>query len=103
MEAVRRFLKEILATSGRRTDVERNAFWSAAVALIPSDVFLNRKGRAVMRLLDVDYRVVKMAADMRGDLEDGSKKWKLLKTAQHADRTDWSRIAKWLHSDEASC
>ena len=56
-----------------------------------------------MRLLGVNYRVVKMAADMRGELEDGSNKWKLLKTAEHADRTDWSSVKKWLHSDEASC
>ena len=76
---------------------------AAAVALIPSDVFQNRKGRAVMRLLGVNYRVVKMAADLRGELEDGSNKWKLLKTAEHADRTDWSAAKKWLHSDEASC
>ncbi len=103
VNAARRFLKEVLASSGRRTDLERNAFMAAAVALIPSDVFQNRKGRAVMRLLGVNYRVVKMAADMRGELEDGSNKWKLLKTAEHADRTDWSSVKKWLHSDEASC
>ena len=72
---------------------------AAAVALIPSDVFQNRKGRAMMRLLGVNYRVVKMAADLRGELEDGSNKWKLLKTAGHADRTDWSSTKKWLHSD----
>lgn len=76
---------------------------AAAVALIPSDVFQNRRGRAVMRLLDVNYQVVKMAADMRAQLEDGSQKWMLLKTAAHADRTDWSPINKWLHSEEASC
>ena len=103
MNAARRFLKEVLASSGRRTDLERNAFMAAAVALIPSDVFKNRKGRAVMRLLDVNYQVVKMAADMRAQLEDGSRKWKLLKTAPHADRNDWSIINKWLHSEEASC
>jgi hypothetical protein len=103
VNAARRFLKEVLALIGRRTDLERNAFMAAAVALIPSDVFQNRKGRAMMRLLGVNYRVVKMAADLRGELEDGSNKWKLLKTAEHADRTDWSAVKKWLHSDEASC
>ena len=103
MNAARRFLKEVLASSGRRTDLERNAFMAAAVALIPSDVFQNRKGRAVMQLLGVNYRVVKMAADLRGELDDGSNKWKLLKTTEHADRTDWSAAKKWLHSDEASC
>jgi len=103
VKAARRFLKEVLASSGRRTDLERNAFMAAAVALIPSDVFKNRKGRAVMRLLDVNYQVVKMAADMRAQLEDGSQKWRLLKTAAHGDRNDWSIINKWLHSEEASC
>ena len=72
MNAARRFLKEVLALIGRRTDLERNAFMAAAVALIPSDVFRNRKSRAMMRLLGVNYRVVKMASDLRGELEDGS-------------------------------
>ena len=57
MNAAQRFLKEVLALIGRRTDLERNAFMAAAVALIPSDVFQNRKGRAMMRLLGVNYRV----------------------------------------------
>ena len=60
------FLTEVLASKERRTDVESNAFWAAAVALIPADVLVNRKGRAVMRLLDIDYRVIKKASEMRG-------------------------------------
>ena len=83
--AARRFLKEIMATRGRRTDVESTAFWAAAVALIPSDVLQNRKGRAIMRLLDIDYRVVKKATEMRAGLEDGSKKWRHVTTAKHCD------------------
>ena len=72
--AARCFLKEVLASKGRRTDVENNAFWAAAVALIPSGVLQDRKGRAVMRLLGVNYHVVKKLSDMRGRLEDGSLK-----------------------------
>ena len=102
MAAARRFLKEILASKGRRSDIERNAFLAAAAALVPSDVFKDRKGRGVMRLLDIDYRLLKQAAVLRADLEDGSKKWALKKTGPHADRSDWSPVARWLHSEDAS-
>jgi hypothetical protein len=88
INASRRFLKEIMATKGRRTDNKSTAFWAAAVALIPSDVLQNRKGRAIMRLLDIDYRVVKKASEMRG-LEDGSKNLKAMATAKHCDSAWW--------------
>ena len=92
-----------METRGRRTDVASTAFWAAAVALIPSDVLLNRKGRAIMRLLDIDYRVVKKAAEMRAGLEDGSNKWRNIATAKHCDAACRQHIVEWLHSDEASC
>ena len=38
VKAERMFLKEVLASKDRRTDVESNAFWAAAVVLIPADV-----------------------------------------------------------------
>ena len=103
MNAAQIFLKEVLVTKGRRSDADRNAYWAAAVALIPSDVFLNRKGRAIMRLLDVEYRVVKTALDMRSALQDGSRKWTFIKTANHSERKDLSYISRFLHSDRASC
>lgn len=103
INASRSFLKGIMASRGRRTDVESTAFWAAAVALIPSDVLKNRKGRAIMRLLDIDYRVVKKASEMRAGLEDGSKIWKHVTTAKHCDTASWQHVVQWLHSDEASC
>jgi len=102
IKAARMFLKEVLASKGRRTDDESNAFWAAAVALIPADIFVNRKGRAVMRLLDIDYRVIKKASEMRGVLDDGSRRWATVKTSTHSDVSEWSLLVNWLHSDEAS-
>ena len=102
IKAARMFLKEVLASEGRRTDVESNAFWAATVALIPADVLVNRKGRAVMRLLDIDYRVINKASDMRGVLDDGSRRWATVKTSTHSDVSEWSLLVNWLHSDEAS-
>ena len=102
IKAARNFLKEVLASKGRRTDVESNAFWAAALALIPADVLVNRKGRAVMRLLDIDYRVIKKASEMRGALDDGSRRWSTVKTSRHSDVSEWSLVVNWLHSDEAS-
>ncbi len=49
----------------RRTNLEKNFYMTAAVALIPSNVLKIRKGRAVM--------LVKMAADMGARLEDSGK------------------------------
>jgi len=33
---------------------------------------------------------------------DSAAGWKLIKTAPHRDRIDWSPLKKWLHSGEAS-
>ena len=55
-----------------------------------------------MRLLDVDYRVIKKASEIRAGLEDGSKKWVHVRTAPHSDTSVWSLLSDWLHSDEAS-
>ena len=52
-------------SKGRRSDVDANAFWAAAVALLPADLLKDRKGRAAMRLLDINYRVIK-----KGELGD---------------------------------
>lgn len=100
--AAKAFLKEIMLTSGRRTDLEANAFWAAAVALIPADVVLNRKGRAVHRLLGVGPRVIAKATQMRKELVDRSTKWIQVTTASHSDVSAWHLLQEWLHSDEAS-
>ena len=57
--AAKGFFKNLLDSKGRRTDVDANAFWAAAVALLPADLLKDRKGRAATRLLDVNYRVLK--------------------------------------------
>ena len=51
------FLKELMCTRGRRSEVNTNAFWAAAT--MPTHVFENRKVRAVMRALNLSYRTVK--------------------------------------------
>jgi len=96
------FLTEIMATNGRRPDLQANAFWAAAVALIPGDVVLNRKGRAIHRLLGVGPRVIAKATQMRKELIDRSQRWILVTTASHSDASPWHVLDEWLHSDEAS-
>lgn len=91
-----------MATNGRRTDLEANAFWAAVVAMIPVDVVLNRKGRAVHRLLGVGPRVIAKATQMRKELVDRSTKWILVTAASHSDVSAWHVVDEWLHSDEAS-
>ena len=49
------FLNEFMFTKGRRTDLNGNAFWAAAAALVPEGLFNGSQGRAVVRLLDQRY------------------------------------------------
>ena len=51
-------------SKGRRSDVDTNAFWAAAVALLPADLLKDRKGRAAMRLLGINYRVIKKVKEV---------------------------------------
>jgi hypothetical protein len=55
-----------------------------------------------MRLLDIDYRVIKKASEMRGVLDDGSRRWATAQTSTHSDVSEWSLLVNWLHSNEAS-
>jgi hypothetical protein len=110
LQAAKRFLNEMLdaksgKTGGRRSDVERNAFWASVVSMMPRDLLENRQGRAMMRILGIQYRTVKRANTMRKELEDASKGWVMLKTAKHYDRAELHRsiIDKWWHGDEPSC
>ena len=73
LQAAKRFLNEMLATKGRRSDVERNAFWASVVSLMPTDLLENRQGRAMMRILGISYSTMKRANTMRKDLEDSNK------------------------------
>lgn len=94
----------MLATQGRRSDVERNAFWASVVSLMPADLIENRQGRAMMRILGIPYRTVKRANAMRKELEDTGKGWVLMQTKQHSDSSakHIQIVETWWHSDEAS-
>lgn len=71
---------------GRRTDEDRNAHAAALAALLPSDLFENRRGRAAMRLLGLTYRQVKRGTELRGEMEDRAGGWKRIKTSEHYDK-----------------
>ena len=55
LEAASKFLHEVLATKGRRSDEDRNAFWASVVSLLPRDLLDKRMGAAAMRLLKVRH------------------------------------------------
>jgi len=88
--AAKAFLKDMMTTKGRRSDIDANAFWAAATALVPDDAFHNRRGRAVMRLLNLIYRALKKASDLRSSMQDSGRGWKYIHTAPHQDCVDWS-------------
>ena len=53
LEAASEFLHGVLASKGRRSDDDRNAFWASVVSLIPRDAAKKKMIRAAMRLLKV--------------------------------------------------
>ena len=99
LEAAADFLHGVLASKGRRSDEDRNAFWASVVSLIPRDAAKKRMVRAAMRLLKVPKRVVKQAMRMRGELEDRAKGWRRIKSFGHADKVDGAIIAEAWHSE----
>lgn len=88
MNNAREFFESIMVTKGRRSNVDANAFWAVATALLPSSLLDNRKGREAARLLCVSYRVIKKAGELRRELSKGSG-WIHIDSAQHSDRVDW--------------
>ena len=95
------FFTGVMATKGRRTDIDMNAFWAAAAAVVPVSTKKDRKARSVMRVLGLRHDSVKHATEDRGAMADSAAGWRWIKTKQHCDRLDWSPLEKWLHSDEA--
>ena len=52
-------------TKGRRSDIDTNAFWAAAAALVPVTAREDKKVRSVMRVLGLRYESVKRAIEIR--------------------------------------
>ena len=96
------FFTGIMGTKGRRSDIDMNAFWAAAAAMVPVTAREDKLVRAVMRILGLRYESVKRAIELRKAMVDTAAGWKWIKTKEHWDRTDWTPLEKWLHSDEAS-
>ena len=61
-----------LVSGGRRSNTDRNAFWVSAAAMLPQDIFKSRGGRAAMRILGVQYRVIKAAGAGAGTGREGA-------------------------------
>jgi hypothetical protein len=102
VESIKDFFTGAMASKGRRTDLNMNVFYAAAAAIIPKNVRENRQMRAVMRLTGLRYDAVSKALKLRAELEDSANGWRLLTTAKHADRVDWTAVDRYIHSDSAS-
>ena len=97
LETASEFLHSVLASKGRRSDDDRNAFWASVVSLIPRDAARKRMVRGAMRLLKVPKRIVKQAMVMRSELEDRAKGWRRITSNGHRDKVDGSIIAEAWH------
>ena len=102
IKTAKAFFTGIMGTKGRRSDIDMNAFWAAAAAIVPVTAREDKLVRAVMRILGLRYESVKRAIELRKAMVDTAAGWKWIKTEPHCDRTDWTPLIKWLHSDEAS-
>lgn len=86
LETAKVFLTKIFKARGRRSDEDRNAFAAALAAMLPADLFENRRGRAAMRILGISYRQAKLGASVRGELEDRGRGWKRICTSEQSDK-----------------
>ena len=102
IKTAKAFFTGIMGTKGRRSDIDMNAFWAAAAAIVPVTAREDKLVRAVMRILGLRYESVKRAIELRKAMVDTAAGWKWIKTKPHCDHTDWTPLIKWLHSDEAS-
>jgi hypothetical protein len=79
----KRFFTGVMHTKGRRSDIDTNAFWAAAAALVPVTAREDKKVRSVMRVLGLRYESVKRAIEIRKAMVDSAAGWKWIKTAPH--------------------
>jgi hypothetical protein len=79
VEAVRDFLRVLTPHRGRRTDMNANAFWWVVAAVLPQDLLKDRQGRSCMRMLHVNYRVVKKGV-AHGRATEAQGGWQLAVT-----------------------
>ena len=91
----------MLNTGGRRTAVNANAFMAVLSALLPKNVFENRKGRAFMRMFNVNYRTLKKGCQIAAvTASEGC--WRLIMNGLHSNGLLWRHVRAWWHSSEAS-
>lgn len=98
LRAAKSFFGEIMKSKGRRSDIQRNAFVAGLVALLPRDLFENRRGRAAMRLLGLSYRQAKLGSGERAVLEDCGQGWRLWKGGTRKDKVNWRALDAAWHS-----
>jgi len=96
------FFTDVTQAKGRRSDIDTNALWAAAAALVPVTAREDKKVRSVMRVPGLRHGSLKRAAGIRKVMVDSASGWKWIETPLHRDRVGWSSLQKWLHSDEAS-
>lgn len=101
LTAVKYFLKDIMASKGRRSTMNNNVYYGVLAAVLPDTLVQDRKQREVARMLGVKQSVVRKAIDMRSQLVQGEG-WVDIKNAEHTDKVDWDLVRDWLHSDDGS-
>ena len=70
VDSTKAFFTGVMATRGRRTDLDRNVLYAAAAALIPKGVFENKQMRASVRLTGLRHDAVSKAITYRTEMDD---------------------------------
>ena len=100
VDSIKAFFTGTLKTRGRRTDLDRDVFYAAAV-IVPKGLRENKQMRAVMRLTGLRHDALSKAIQFRSEMGDLGRGWKLLKTARHLDAVVYSPLDQWFRYSAA--
>ena len=100
IESAKVFISECLTRHpGRRTLQDTNAFWVILAALVPDQVFDQKLGATMGRLLGVNYRAIRDGLAKRKETEDAAEGWRFVTTSKHFDSVEVETARRWLHVD----
>jgi hypothetical protein len=70
VESIKAFFAGMMATRGRRTDLNRNVFYAAAEAVTPKGLREKKRIHAMVRLTGMRHDAISKGAEFRNEMDD---------------------------------